>query len=207
MRIIAGLGNPGPEYALTRHNVGWNVIDRLVDKLNAGKPQEKFGGAFWGPLLWNGERVGLLKPYTYMNDSGVAVGEVARFYRVEPSKILVVVDDINLPLGKMRLRVKGSAGGHNGLKSIIAHLSSQEFCRLRIGVGACPADRGLAAWVLGGFSKEQRLIIDASIDSASEFCLRWCSTAAERLMNSVNSYDGRPRNESNDRPNESDLRG
>ncbi len=198
MRIIAGLGNPGPEYALTRHNVGWNVIDRLVDRLDAGKPQNKFGGAFWGPLSREGDRIALLKPYTYMNDSGVAVGELARFFRVLPSEILVVVDDINLPLGRMRLRTKGSAGGHNGLKSVIAHLGSQEFCRLRIGVGACPADRELAAWVLGGFSESQRNIVDASIDSASEFCLQWCSVTTEKLMNNVNSYDGRPLNQPED---------
>ncbi len=189
MRLIAGLGNPGPEYALTRHNVGWSVIDHLADRLGAGQPQTKFAGGCWGPLTVDGERVCLLKPYTYMNNSGIAVGDFVRFYKIEPADILIVTDDINLPLGRMRIRSKGSAGGHNGLKSIIAHLSSQEFSRLRIGVDPCPQDHDLISWVLGNFSSSERLIIDRAVESASAFCEQWCSTATEKLMNSVNSLD------------------
>ncbi len=189
MRLIAGLGNPGPEYALTRHNVGWSVIDHLANRLGAGQPQTKFAGGCWGPLMVDGERVCLLKPYTYMNNSGIAVGEFVRFYKIEPTDILIVADDVNLPLGRMRIRSKGSAGGHNGLKSIIAHLSSQEFSRLRIGVDPCPQDHDLISWVLGNFSSSERLIIDKAVERASAFCEQWCSTATEKLMNSVNSLD------------------
>ena len=187
MLLIAGLGNPGVEYALTRHNIGWNVIDHLVDRIGAGTSVLKFGGTCWGPLTIGGERVCLLKPYTYMNNSGLAVGELARFYKIEPQNILIVVDDVNLPLGKMRLRGKGSAGGHNGLKSIIAHLSSQDFPRLRIGVGGCPESYEMVNWVLGHFSEADRRIIDNAVDMAATFCVDWCSTETSRLMNRVNS--------------------
>lgn len=191
MRLIAGLGNPGTDYALTRHNVGWDVIDCLVNRLRAGEPSTKFGGACWGPLNIGGERVVFLKPYTYMNNSGIAVGEVARFYKIEPRDILVVVDDINLPLGRMRIRSKGSAGGHNGLKSVIAHLNSGDFSRLRLGVDPCPPRYDMAAWVTGHFSADDRRVIDRSIERASAFCLEWCSSDAEKLMNRVNSCDVR----------------
>lgn len=189
MRIIAGLGNPGTEYALTRHNVGWDVIDRLVDRVDAGNSSVKFGGECWGPFTVSGERVCLLKPYTYMNNSGVAIGELTRFFKVEPHDVLVIVDDVNLPLGKMRLRAKGSAGGHNGLKSIIAHLSSQDFPRLRIGVGSCAEKSQMIGWVLGHFAPADRRIIDRAIDRASEFICDWCASTTEKLMNRVNSCD------------------
>ena len=189
LRLIAGLGNPGTEYALTRHNVGWDVIDSLAERLDAGDPSVKFGGACWGPLTVWGERVCLLKPYTYMNNSGVAIGELARFFKIEPCDVLVVVDDVNLPLGKLRLRAKGSAGGHNGLKSIIAHLSSQDFPRLRIGVGSCSSKDEMIGWVLGHFSAADRLVVDRAIDRASEFCRDWCASTTEKLMNRVNSCD------------------
>ena len=191
MRLIAGLGNPGTDYALTRHNVGWDVIDRLADRLRAGEPSVKFGGACWGPLTVGGERLFLLKPYTYMNNSGVAVGELARFYKIDPGEVLVVLDDINLPLGRMRIRPSGSAGGHNGLKSIIAHLGTQDFPRLRLGVDHCPEGRDMAAWVTGHFSTADRAVIDRSIERASAFCVEWCSSDAAHLMNSVNSCDVR----------------
>ena len=189
MRLIAGLGNPGVEYALTRHNVGWDVIDHLAEHLNAGRPLEKFGGACWGPFTIAQERVCLLKPYTFMNNSGVAIGEIARFYKIETRDILVIVDDINLNVGRLRLRAKGSAGGHNGLKSVIAHLSSQDFPRLRIGVGSCPERYDLVDWVLGRFSASERDLIDKAVSAASLYCEQWCKTEINRLMNRVNSYD------------------
>lgn len=189
MRLIVGLGNPGTEYALTRHNIGWDVIDSLTERVGVGRPAQKFGGAYWGPVVVNGEHVCFLKPYTYMNNSGVAVGELVRFYKIAVSDVLVVVDDINLPVGRMRLRAKGSAGGHNGLKSIIAHLSSQDFPRLRIGVGACPQFRTMVDWVLGRFSPEERNVVDRVIAAAASYCEEWCSSTTERLMNSVNRCD------------------
>lgn len=132
-----------------------------------------------------------LKPYTYMNNSGIAVGEVVRFYKIEPKNILVIVDDVNLSLGRMRFRLKGSAGGHNGLKSVIAHLSSMDFPRLRLGVDSCPPHYDMAAWVTGHFSADDRRVIERSIEKASVFCLEWCSSDAEKLMNRVNSCDVR----------------
>jgi len=191
LRLIAGLGNPGTDYALTRHNVGWDVIDCIVNRLQAGESSTKFGGACWGPLNIGGERVVFLKPYTYMNNSGIAVGEVVRFYKIEPKNILVIVDDVNLSLGRMRFRLKGSAGGHNGLKSVIAHLSSMDFPRLRLGVDSCPPHYDMAAWVTGHFSADDRRVIERSIEKASVFCLEWCSSDAEKLMNRVNSCDVR----------------
>ncbi len=195
MRLIAGLGNPGAEYALTRHNVGWDVVDRLSARLDAGQPSVKFGGDFWGPLNVGGERCFLLKPHTYMNESGVAVGSLARFYKISPADTLIVVDDINLPVGRMRFRVKGSAGGHNGLKSVIAHLGTLDFPRLRIGVGACPANYDLAGWVLGRFPVSDRDVVDEAIDRASVFCQFWCSEKnVEKLMNRVNSLSAKSLN-------------
>ncbi len=195
MRLIAGLGNPGTEYALTRHNVGWDVIDRLADRLGALSPSTGFGGLFRGPLNVGGERCLLLKPTTYMNESGVAVGALARFYKVVPADTLIVVDDINLPVGRMRFRPRGSAGGHNGLKSVIAHLGTQDFPRLRVGVGACPPRYDMAAWVLGRFSDRDRGVVDELIDEASAFCEFWCGEKNfDKLMNRVNAYSAKSLN-------------
>ena len=191
MRLIAGLGNPGTQYALTRHNIGWDVIDSITGSLNAGHPSVRFEGAVWGPLDVRGEKVIFLKPYTYMNNSGISIRQAAAFYKIPHEDVLVVLDDINLPLGKMRLRARGSAGGHNGLKSIIAHLGSQDFPRLRIGVDHCPPHYDQAAWVLGHFSKGDRDTVDRAVSYASDFCLDWCITDIERLMNRVNSCNVR----------------
>lgn len=194
MRLIVGLGNPGTEYVSTRHNIGWETIDMLVDRLGLGRPQEKFGGACWGPASLDGERVYFLKPYTYMNNSGIAVREIAHFYKIAPRDILVVVDDINLAPGRMRLRVSGSAGGHNGLKSIIAHLGTQDFPRLRLGVGERPVHYDLADWVLGHFSSDDRKTMDRVLDKASGFCLDWCrgGLTPEKLMSRINGCNLTP---------------
>ena len=191
MRLIAGLGNPGAEYALTRHNIGWEVIDSIVNNLNCGRPSSKFDGAVWGPLNAKEEKFFLLKPYTFMNNSGISVRQTASFYKIPPENILIVLDDVNLPLGRMRIRAKGSAGGHNGLKSIIAHLGSQDFPRLRIGVDHCPPNYDLPSWVLGRFSHSDRDIVDKAISYASDFCLEWCSSSVEKLMNKVNGCNVR----------------
>jgi len=195
LRLITGLGNPGPEYVNTRHNLGWDVIDFLADELRAGSPSQKFEGGFWGPLFINGEKVCLLKPYTYMNNSGRSISALAAFYKIEVKDILIVVDDINLPLGRLRLRLRGSAGGHNGLKSIIAHLSTLDFARLRIGAGACPQHYDMADWVLGHFSAAERRVADIAVHKAAQFCQEWCALDIEKLMNrvnssNVNSHDG-----------------
>ncbi len=187
MRLIVGLGNPGIQYAQTRHNVGWDVLDLVARGLDAGRPAVKFGGQCWGPLAWQGCRLWLFKPLTYMNNSGVAVGELVRFYRMEPQKVLAVYDDVALPLGRLRLRPQGSAGGHNGVKSLIAHLGTQDFPRLRVGVGA--PDRGdMVNHVLGRFAPADRPLAERTIAQAAQFCLDWCRIDMDRLMNKVNGY-------------------
>ncbi|MBE6677220.1 MAG: aminoacyl-tRNA hydrolase [Ruminococcaceae bacterium] len=146
---VVGLGNPGAKYDKTRHNVGFNAMDYIANKYSAQLKKLKFS-ALTEKCTVNGKSVLLIKPQTYMNNSGEAVGAAARFYKLSPSQIIVVCDDISLPCGTLRLRMKGSAGGHNGLKSINSHLGSEEYPRIKIGVGEKPSpDYDLADWVLG----------------------------------------------------------
>ena len=146
---VVGLGNPGAKYDKTRHNVGFNAVDYIANKYSVQLKKLKFS-ALTEKCTVNGKSVLLIKPQTYMNNSGEAVGAVARFYKLSPSQIIVVCDDISLPCGTLRLRMKGSAGGHNGLKSINSHLGSEEYPRIKIGVGEKPSpDYDLADWVLG----------------------------------------------------------
>ena len=152
--IIAGLGNPGREYEITRHNAGFLCMDVLADRFGTRVDRAKFH-ALCGEATISGQRVLLMKPMTMMNASGEAIREAAAFHKIDPAHILVLVDDTNLPVGHLRIRSKGSAGGHNGLKNIIYQLGSEDFPRLRIGVGAKPhPDYDLAAWVLGRFPAE-----------------------------------------------------
>ena len=153
--IIVGLGNPGLQYAATRHNAGFIMIDALAEKYSARVDRAKFKALVTEATI-GGKRVLLMKPQTFMNLSGEAVGEAARFYKIEPSHVIVLSDDISLDVGKLRVRRKGSAGGHNGLKSINEHLSSEEYPRFKIGVGQKPhPDYDLASWVLSNFSSEE----------------------------------------------------
>ena len=153
--IVVGLGNPGPKYDWTRHNVGFLVVDELADRANIPVQRVKYK-ALTNTTKLGGKSVLLMKPVTYMNLSGEAVGQAARFYKVPPERILVISDDVSLPQGKLRIRRSGSAGGHNGLKNIIAHLGTDQFPRLRIGVGSKPhPDYDLAAWVLSDFSPSE----------------------------------------------------
>ena len=164
--IVVFLGNPGDKYENTRHNVGFMTADALGEKLNKPIQRLKFK-ALTNVVEYGGCRVLLMKPTTYMNLSGEAVREACMFYRLPPERVLVVSDDVSLPVGKIRLRRNGTAGGHNGLRSIIGQLHSDQFPRLKIGVGAKPhPDYDMADWVLGRFSKEDRKAIDAAIDRA-----------------------------------------
>lgn len=161
--IIAGLGNPGQQYQKTRHNVGFVAVDFIAAKLGVKIDRAKFHSLTAEAKL--GEvRVLLMKPETYMNNSGVAIGEAASFYKIPPERVLVLHDEISFEPGMMRIRRKGSAGGHNGLKSIIAHLASEEFPRVKIGVGKKPTpEYDLADWVLGKLPKEHSDLIDARL--------------------------------------------
>lgn len=158
--IIAGLGNPGEQYTKTRHNVGFVAIDYIAEKLGVRIDRAKFH-ALTAEAKMGDARVLLMKPQTYMNNSGVSIGEAAAFYKIPPERVLILHDEISFEPGILRIRRKGSAGGHNGLKSIIAHLASEDFPRIKIGVGKKPTpEYDLADWVLGKLPKEHSEIID-----------------------------------------------
>lgn len=187
MFIIAGLGNPGRQYEGTRHNIGWQVIDELADKYNIRVMESKFKGLI-GKGIINGEKVILLKPLTYMNLSGESVGEAVNFFKIDETKELIVVaDDISLDVGHIRMRKKGSAGGHNGLKNIIAHLGHEEFMRIKMGVGDKPAGYDLADYVLGHFSKEEEKIIAESKKTAVLAIETIMSDGIDKAMNLYNT--------------------
>lgn len=166
MHIIVGLGNPTREYQNTRHNIGFDVIDKLADTFSISVLEKKHK-ALIGKGIINGEKVILAKPQTYMNLSGESVRELIDYYKVEEATDLIVVyDDVSLDVGQLRIRKKGSAGGHNGIKNIILHLGHDTFPRIKMGVGEKPKGYDLADYVLGHFSKEERAIMDESILSA-----------------------------------------
>ena len=166
--IIAGLGNPGQQYQKTRHNVGFVAVDYIAAKLGVKIDRAKFHALTCEARI--GEvRVLLMKPETFMNNSGVAIGEAAAFYKISPDRVLVLHDEISFDVGKIRIRRKGSAGGHNGLKSIIARLGSDAFPRIKMGVGAPPhPDYDMADWVLGSFKNQDAVDIDAAAKRAWE---------------------------------------
>lgn len=186
--IIAFLGNPGPKYARTRHNAGFMAADALEKQLGVRIDRIKFK-ALTAVCPMGEERVLLMKPQTYMNLSGEAVGEAARFYKIPADHVLVVSDEMHLAAGKLRVRKKGSAGGHNGLKSIIAHLGTEEFPRVRIGVGA-PASGGdgdeVIDWVIGSIPGEDLKRIEEAAAKAAEACVCYVRNGAERTMNQFN---------------------
>src|SRR5438105_2121609 len=185
--LIVGLGNPGKRYAGTRHNAGFLAVDELARRHGlrfAGKQ----ANAEIARGNINGVGVVLAKPLTYMNNSGLAVGALARFYKVPHEQVLVAYDDIALPLGKIRIRGKGSAGGHNGLTSVIQHLGTQNFPRVRIGVDRpVVADYSQIDWVLGHFSKEERKVMDEAIPRAAEAIEAVLRDGIDRAMNVYNT--------------------
>ena len=187
MKLIVGLGNPGTEYAGTRHNIGFEVIDLLAKRHHIAVTKRNFK-AVYGEGTISGEKVLLVRPMTYMNLSGEAVGALARFYKIEPADIILISDDIALPAGKLRLRLKGSHGGHNGLENIFRLLATQEIPRVRVGVGAAkPGD--MRGHVLSKFRKEEQDIIDEAHERAAdaiEYALR---EDFETAMNRFNIGD------------------
>lgn len=161
IRLIAGLGNPGPDYAATRHNIGFMVVDQLATQV--GSAWEK--STKWGALSARCEEVFLVKPMAYMNRSGEPLEMIAQFYKIEPHEVLIVLDDLALPLGRVRLRASGGAGGHNGLESVILQFGTEDIPRLRIGIGAAPRE-GAADYVLSRFFEEETLLVSSTIDRA-----------------------------------------
>ena len=185
--LIVGLGNPGKEYAQTRHNCGWMAIDRIAEKLSCKIDKGKFQGLY-GQTTFNGNKVFLLKPQTYMNASGQSVLQMSAYYQIPPEHILVLFDDISLEPGRLRIRPDGSAGGHNGIKSIISSIGSEAFPRVKIGVGAKPhKDADLADWVLSGFSESERKNLQFALDNAANAAL---CIIEKGLYEAANCYNG-----------------
>lgn len=181
--IIVGLGNVGAEYVKTRHNIGFMAIDYIADKLGIKIDRVKFN-AYTAEGALGGKRVLFMKPTTLMNRSGVAIGEAAAFYKIPPENIIVLCDEISFEPGLFRIRRKGSAGGHNGLKSIIERLGSQEFPRIKIGVGQKPSpDYDLASWVLGKFSDESLSAAKARFEDIYSACELMLIDKCEEAMN------------------------
>ena len=185
MYVIAGLGNPGREYEGTRHNVGFMTLDALADKYNIDVREKAFKGLI-GKGGIEGNKVILAKPQTYMNSSGESIRAAADYYKVDPEDILIVYDDISLAPGQLRIRAKGSAGGHNGIKSIIAHLGTQEFPRVKVGVGEKPARMDLADYVLGHFSKEEQATMDDAVKEAADAVCEIVNVGIAQAMNDHN---------------------
>ena len=163
--LLVCLGNPGKEYANTRHNIGFLAADALEKRTGVKFNKLKYR-ALTGEVTLGGQRVLVVKPQTYMNLSGEAVKLAGGFYKIPPERILVLYDDVSLPLGKLRIRASGSAGGHNGIKNIIAHLGTDAFPRIKVGVGAPQREDGLVDWVIGSFTASERKVVDAAIERA-----------------------------------------
>ena len=187
MYIIAGLGNPTREYERTRHNVGFDVIDVLADMFHTTVEEKKFQGLY-GRAMIEGEKVIFLKPQTFMNLSGECIWAAADFYKIEPENIIIIYDDISLDVGQLRIRKKGSAGGHNGIKNIIAHLGTQEFPRIKVGVGAKPPKMDLADYVLSRFSREDRAVMEDAFKDAAEAVQVMIAQGADAAMNRFNGH-------------------
>lgn len=191
MYIIVGLGNPGSKYEKTRHNVGFQVIDRLAAKYHIEMNQKKHK-AICGTGTIEGMKVILVKPQTFMNLSGESVREVTDFYKVDPeTEVLVVYDDISLNPGQLRIRKKGSAGGHNGMKNIIQHLGTQVFLRIKVGVGEKPAGYDLADYVLGHFPKESEQDMSEAFDRAADAAVAIMTEGPDRAMNLFNTSENK----------------
>ena len=185
--LIVGLGNPGKDYERTRHNAGYRALDVLAGKLGCKVDKGKFQGIY-GQTNYDGKKLFLLKPLTYMNLSGRSVLQLSAYFQIPPQRIIILFDDISLEPGRLRIRADGSAGGHNGIKSIISELGSQEFPRVKIGVGAKPhAEQDLADWVLSTFSASEDKALISALDRAADAAL---CIIDRGVPESANRYNG-----------------
>ncbi len=185
--LIVGLGNPGAEYAKTRHNIGFRCLDILAETLGCSVDKGKFQGLY-GQTTYRGKKVYLLKPLTYMNLSGRSVVQLSAYFRIPPQRIIVLFDDISLEPGRLRVRPSGSAGGHNGIKSIIGELGSQDFPRVKIGVGGKPhPDFDLADWVLSPFSSQEEKALSVSLKNGADAAL---TIMEQGVSAAANAYNG-----------------
>ena len=186
MYLVVGLGNPGKQYEATRHNMGFDTVDRLVEDYNVPQGGVKFN-AMYGKTMIGGEKVILMKPLSFMNLSGGPVREMANYFKIDPeSELIVIYDDIDLEPGQLRIRKQGSAGGHNGIKNIIAQLGTQNFQRVKVGVGEKPKGWDLADYVLGHFSKEDRGLVDDALKRAAGAVELMVQGEVDQAMNQFN---------------------
>ena len=184
--LVVGLGNPGSKYEWTRHNMGFLVVDELAERLSIPVQRLKFK-ALTNTAVLGGKSVLLMKPTTYMNLSGEAVGQAARFYKIPPERVLVISDYVALPQGKLRVRRSGSAGGHNGLKNIISHLGTDQFPRIKVGVGQKPSpDSDMVGWVLGTFTGQDRKVMEETIGRAADAVTVLLQHGIDQAMASYN---------------------
>lgn len=186
MKLIVGLGNPGNKYQETRHNVGFEVVARLARQYGTGAGRAKFQGEILEASV-RGQRVLLLTPLTYMNESGASVLAARDFYKIEIADLLIVCDDFNLPLGKLRMRSKGSAGGQKGLEDIVRRLGTDEIPRLRIGIGTPPEGRDVPGYVLSRFAKGEQPIMRETLDRAATAATDWVASGMAAAMNEHNA--------------------
>lgn len=185
MYLIVGLGNPEQDYSNTRHNMGFNTINKIAKQYNIEIKQKKFKGLYGKGIIEN-EKVILLKPQTYMNLSGESIKEVVDFYKIEPSKIIVIYDDIDIMPGIIKIRKKGGAGSHNGMKSVIHELQTTEFPRIRVGIG-CPKDKSnLINYVIGAIPEEDKVLLDKGTTLAKEALIEIISNGIDCAMNKFN---------------------
>lgn len=184
--LIVGLGNPGKEYENTRHNCGFRAVDVLAEKLSCKIDRLKFQGLYT-QVSYQGKKIFLLKPQTYMNLSGKSVQQLSAYFQIPPARIIVLFDDISLDVGRLRIRPDGSAGGHNGIKSIIAEVGSQAFPRVKIGVGAKPTpEYDLASWVLSSFSTGESKALNSALDRAADAALAIIDRGTAEAANRYN---------------------
>lgn len=186
MKLIAGLGNPGSKYDLTRHNIGFMALDLIAKTFLIPMELEKKHKAIVGKGMMGSEKVILAKPQTYMNLSGESIRSLSDYYGIDPEDIIIIFDDISLDVGQLRIRKKGSAGGHNGIKSIIAHLGTTEFPRVKIGVGERIPGQDLADHVLARFPKSQMEAVNQAIDDAKEATFLMITEGIDKAMNQYN---------------------
>lgn len=186
MKLIVGLGNPGKQYEKTRHNAGFMAVDETADLLGITLNQIKFKGMI-GEGRSGSEKVILLKPLTYMNLSGESLIQVLQFYKLDLNQLLVIYDDLDTPTGQIRLRMKGSAGGHNGVKSIIQHIGTEEFYRIRVGIGRPPQGKKVVDYVLEPFLAVEEGDVHSAVKKSAEAARAWISEPFEQVMNRFNS--------------------
>ena len=184
MKIIVGLGNPGPEYKNTRHNIGYMVLEELAIRHPVEKQDAKFD-ALIGQIRMGGEKVLLVKPLTYMNLSGRAVQPLVHWHKLDLKDLIVVYDDMDLPLGRLRIRAGGGSGGHKGIKSIIERLSTPDFARIRLGIGRA-AERDAVDWVLGRFGPDEKDEAQCAVKRAADALEKWVTAGLESTMNTFN---------------------